>query len=180
MRKAYISIAALLLCGSMLMAQTPANRTAKTTAADVLAQMPAAKQAAYNKLIGDLSSTGEEGVLMLVNMINAPGKGSNANVDYALSGLTHYVMAKGEENARLVTANAYLKALEMVNERETKAFIIRQLQMLGKDECIDVLASYLNDESLSGPAARALASNGSQKAGQALVAALKRDRKSVV
>ena len=39
MRKAYISIAALLLCGSMLMAQTPANRTAKTTAADVLAQI---------------------------------------------------------------------------------------------------------------------------------------------
>ncbi|MBP3517223.1 MAG: DUF1080 domain-containing protein [Parabacteroides sp.] len=173
MRKAYISIAALLLCGSMMMAQTPANRTAKTTAADVLAQMPAAKQAAYNKLIGDLSSTGEEGVLMLVNMINAPGKGSNANVDYALSGLTHYVMAKGEENARLVIAKAYLKALEMVNERETKAFIIRQLQMLGKDECIDVLASYLNDESLSGPAARALAANGSEKAGQALVAALK-------
>ena len=173
MRKAYISIAALLLCGSMLMAQTPANRTAKTTAADVLAQMPAAKQAAYNKLIGDLSSTGEEGVLLLVNMINAPGKGNNANVDYALSGLTHYVMAKGEENARLVTANAYLKALEMVNERETKAFIIRQLQILGKDECIDALASYLNDESLSGPAARALAANGSEKAGQALVAALK-------
>ena len=157
----------------MLMAQTPANRTAKTTAADVLAQMPAAKQAAYNKLIGDLSSTGEEGVLLLVNMINAPGKGNNANVDYALSGLTHYVMAKGEENARLVTANAYLKALEMVNERETKAFIIRQLQILGKDECIDALASYLNDESLSGPAARALAANGSEKAGQALVAALK-------
>ncbi len=173
MRKAYISIAALLLCGSMLMAQTPANRTAKTTAADVLAQMPAAKQAAYNKLIGDLSSTGEESVLLLVNMINAPGKGNNANVDYALSGLTHYVMAKGEENARLVTANAYLKALEMVNERETKAFIIRQLQILGKDECIDALASYLNDESLSGPAARALAANGSEKAGQALVAALK-------
>ena len=90
-----------------------------------------------------------------------------------MSGLTHYVMAKGEENARLVTANAYLKALEMVNERETKAFIIRQLQILGKDECIDVLASYLNDESLSGPAARALAANGSEKAGQALVAALK-------
>ena len=173
MRKAYISIAALLLCTSMLMAQAPANRTAKTTAADVLAQMPAAKQAEYNKLISDLGSTGEEGVLMLVNMINAPGKGSNANVDYALSGLTHYVMAKGEEKARLTTANAYLKALEMVNERETKAFIIRQLQILGEDECVDALASYLNDESLSGPAARALASIGSKKAGQALVAALK-------
>lgn len=173
MRKAYISIAALLLCGSMLMAQTPANRTAQTIAADVLAQMPAAKQAAYNKLINDLSTAGEEGVLMLVNMINAPGKGSNSHVDYALSGLAHYVMAKGEESARLTTANAFLKALDRVNERETKAFIIRQLQIMGKDECVDVLASYLNDESLSGPAARALASIGTEKAGQVLVASLK-------
>ena len=104
MRKAYISIASLLLFGSVLMAQSPANRTAKTTAADVLAQMPAEKQAEYNKMINDLKGTGEEGVLMLVNMINAPGKGSNAQVDYALSGLTHYVMAKGEESARLATA----------------------------------------------------------------------------
>lgn len=156
------------------MAQAPANRTAKTTAADVLAQMPAEKQAEYNKLISDLKGTGEEGVLMLVNMINAPGKGSNAQVDYALSGLTHYVMAKGEESARLATANAYLKALDMVNERETKAFIIRQLQLLGQDECIDALSSYLNEESLSGPAARALASIGTENAGKTLKAALMR------
>ncbi len=50
MRKAYISIASLLLFGSVLMAQSPANRTAKTIAADVLAQMPAEKQAEYNKI----------------------------------------------------------------------------------------------------------------------------------
>lgn len=174
MRKAYISIASLLLFGSVLMAQAPANRTAKTTAADVLAQMPAEKQAEYNKLISDLKGTGEEGVLMLVNMINAPGKGSNAQVDYALSGLTHYVMAKGEESARLATANAYLKALEMVNERETKTFIIRQLQILGKDECIDALSAYLGDESLSGPASRALAAIGSENSGKALKAGLMR------
>ncbi len=173
MKKVYISIAALLLCGNMLLAQSPANRTDKTIAADVLAQMPAKQQAEYNKLIKDLSSTGEDGVLMLVKMINAPGKGSNSNVDYALSGLTHYVMAKGEENARLVTSNAYCKALEMVDERETKAFLIRQLQLLGKDECIETLATYLNDESLSGPAASALSTVGTEKAGQALVSALK-------
>lgn len=174
MRKVYISIAGMLLFGSMLIAQTPANRSAKTVAADVLAQMPADKQAEYNKLISDLGSTGEEGVLTLVKMINAPGKGSNAQVDYALSGLTHYVMAKGGEGARLTTANAYLKALEMVSERETKAFIIRQLQLLGKDECIDALASYLNDESLSGPAARALVAIDSENAGKALLASLMR------
>ena len=107
------------------MAQSPANRTSKTVAADVLAQMPAAQQAEYNKLIGDLSAAGEDAVMTLVDMINAPGKGSNAKVDYALSGLSHYVMAKGNENSRLVTANAYLKALDKVSDREAKAFIIR-------------------------------------------------------
>lgn len=174
MKKVYISISALLLCGSMLMAQAPANRTAKTITADVLAQMPAAEQAQYNQLINDLSAAGEEGVTMLVDRINAPGKGSNAQVDYALSGLTHYVMAKGNESARLVTANAYLKALDKVSERETKAFIIRQLQLLGQEECIEALAGYLNDESLSGPAARALASINSENAGKVLVASLMR------
>ena len=44
-----------------------------------------------------------------------------------------------------------------MSDRETKAFIIRQLQLLGKDECVDTLASYLNDESLKAvPVARAL------------------------
>ena len=49
MKKVYISIAALLLCGQMTFAQAPANRTASTVAADVLAQMPAAEQERYNK-----------------------------------------------------------------------------------------------------------------------------------
>lgn len=173
MRRIYVSLAALLLCGNLLMAQSPANRTAKTIAADVLAQMPAARQAEYDKLIKDLSSTGEEGVLMLVKMINAPGKGSNSNVDYALSGLTHYVMAKGNEQERLTISNAYVKALESVSEQETKAFIIRQLQLLGKDECVETLATYLNDESLCGTAARALSAIGTEKAGLTLVSALK-------
>ena len=55
MKKVYISIASLLLCGSMLMAQSPANRTSKTIVADVLAQMPAEQQAEYNKLINDFT-----------------------------------------------------------------------------------------------------------------------------
>lgn len=156
------------------MAQSPANRTSKTVVADVLAQMPAEQQAEYNKLIDELSSTGEEGVLSLVKKMNAPGKGSNANVDYALSGLTHYVMAKGDEQARITIANAYVKALDEVSDEETKAFVIRQIQLIGKDECVDALANYLNDERLSGPAARALAAISTDNARVVLTSSLKR------
>lgn len=172
MKRIYISISTLLLCGNLLFAQAPANRTAKTVAADVLAQMPATKQAAYNKQIKELVIAGEDAVLTLADMINAPGKGSNAQVDYALSGLSYYVMAKGEENARQVVAKAYMKALEQVGERETKAFIIRQLQIVGQDEVVEALASYLKQAELSGPAARALSAIGTEKAGQVLKATL--------
>ncbi len=158
--------------GNVLMAQSPANRTAKTIAADVLAQMPADKQQKYDQMIGDLASSGEAGILTIVNLINAPGKGSNAQTDYALSGLTHYVMAKGQESARLTVAKAYLKALEQVSERETKAFLIRELQICGQDECVDALAAYLNKEDLSGPAARALSAINTENAKNALQAAL--------
>jgi len=170
----YSLVAALLLSGSMVMAQTPGNRTAKTIVADVLAQMPADQQEAYNKLIGDLATTGEQGVLQLVDMINAPGKGSNAQVDYAIRGLSYFVMAQGKESNRLTTANAYLKALDKVTERETKAILIRELQIVGKDESVDALGRFLNEESLSGPAARALATINTEKAKQALQSALLR------
>ncbi|WP_165040591.1 DUF1080 domain-containing protein [Dysgonomonas sp. ZJ709] len=172
MKKIYSFIGTLLLCGTMALAQSPTNRTSKTIVADVLAQMPAEEQANYNKLIKDLSTTGEPGVLQLVSMMHAPGKGSNAQVEYALSGLSHFVMATGEDNSRLIVANAYLKALDQVSERKTKAFIIRQLDVVGKDESIDKLASYLSDESLSAPAAQVLATINSEKSKQALFAAL--------
>jgi HEAT repeat protein len=136
--------------------------------------MPADKQAAYDELIAGLTSTGEEGVIYLVNTINAPGKGTNAPTDYALSGLAHYVSDKGQENARLIVAGAYVKALDIATERETKAFIIRELQICGRDECVDALGQYLAIEDLSGPAARALANINTEKAKQALQAALLR------
>lgn len=161
------------MCASLLTAQTPAGRTPATIAADVLAQMPAPDQASYNQLIRDLAIAGEEGIDLLVGRLNAPGQGSNAYVDYALSGLTHFVMAEGEEEARLTTAKAYIRALDKLDDREKKAFLIRQLQLLGKDESVEALAVYLPDEALSGPAARALAAIGTEKAGNTLLAALK-------
>ncbi len=174
MRKIYLSLSATLLCGTMLMAQAPANRTTQTVIADAVAQMPAETQQEYDKLIAELVSTGETGVQSLIDMIQAPGKGSNAQVEYALSGLSHYVMAKGQESARLVTAKAYIKALQRVEERETKAFIIRQLQLIGKDEAVEALVPFLNTEALSGPAARALAKINTPDAAAALKTALMR------
>ncbi len=173
LRKISLLISSTLLLCSSIMAQMPANRTVQTIVADVLAQLPADNQNKYNELIKDLTTTGEEGVLALVGQMNSPGQGSNAQIDYALSGMSHFVTEEGQSSLRTMLENAYAKALEQNRDREIKAFIIRQLGICGTDASIEKLAVYLNREELSGPASRAIASIGSEKAGQALMASLK-------
>ncbi|KAA6318296.1 hypothetical protein EZS27_031679, partial [termite gut metagenome] len=113
---------------------------------------------------------GEEGVLQLLKTMNTSG--NNSQVEYAVSGLSHYVSAQGREAERLATSNAYIKALSMVSDSEVKAFIIRQLGVTGKDEAIETLVSFLNDKSLSSPAAGALATIHTPASGEALLKAL--------
>lgn len=167
MKKLY-SLISILIFSSVLFAQETSNRTVKTIIVDALSQLPADKPAEYNKIIKEISSTGEEGILQLVVMLKAPGKGSNVPVDYALNGLTNYA-AQADENTRLSLSNTYLDALNSISDREIKAFIIRQLEIVGKDEAILKLSEYLDDATLCGPASRALASIKSNSAGYALL-----------
>jgi HEAT repeat protein len=168
----------LILCSVLLtfgaMAQLPANRTAQTVVADALAQLPAKDQEQYNQMMKDLAATGEEGILILASKLNAPDKGSNAAVEYALSGISHYVGGAGDENLRTTVSNAYVKALKAADVKENKQFIITQLQMVGKDEAVDALAPQLGNPELSDYAARALATIKTEKAGTALKTALLR------
>ena len=167
----------LLVClfafGS-LSAQAPKNRTVATIVADVLTQLPAEKPNQYNQSMTDLTGTGEEGLMSLINSMNNPGPKSNEKVEFALSGWTNFV---AKDNAKSkATANTYSKALGLELHEETKAFIIRQLEMIGVEENIEVLASFLTDKRLVGPASQALVTMRSAKANQTIVAALKAEK----
>ncbi len=175
MKKILLSISAFLLCFSVLMAQTDPNRTVKTKIIDALAQLPAQNQAKFNTIIKDIASTGEEGVNLLMGMMNPPGKESNAQIDYALTGLTDYVAVPGREAEKNKVEQAYIKVLAQAQNkgREPLAFVIRQLQIIGTDASVPSLAKYLTDKNVAGPAARALASINTPAAQDALVSALK-------
>ena len=177
MRKINNYIALLLVCllsFSGLTAQTRSNRTVTTIVADVLTLLPAETPNQYKQLMTDLTGTGEEGLMSLINSMNEPGPKSNEKVKFALSGWTNFV-AKNDAK-RLETANTYSKALGLELHEETKAFIIRQLEMIGGEENIDVLASLLTDKRLVGPASQALVTMRSDKANQAIVTALKSEK----
>ncbi|MDR0743406.1 MAG: DUF1080 domain-containing protein [Tannerella sp.] len=167
-----VLLSVLVFCCGTIAAQVPANRTTSTIVADVLAQLPAEKQSKYNDLMKELSATGAEGVKSLAGMMSPPGKGENSAVEYALSGLAHY--ASGDEVLKSRMEQAYLEALDATEEDGTKAFIIRQLAVLGSDAGIHKLSGYLTDDALSSPAARTIASIDGEAAAKALQMALMR------
>ncbi|MDR2928700.1 MAG: DUF1080 domain-containing protein [Cytophagaceae bacterium] len=180
MQKIFSTLSIVLICGCLITAQMPENRKNTTIVADVLAQMPASNIETFNQLMNDLASTGSEGVIAILKQFNAPAQGSNANAEYALSGLSAYVSAAGMETLRLPVVSGYLKALDEVTETETRAFIIRQLAIAGGDECVDKLAKYLSDEALCHYAAGALSGIGTENAGKALLEALKKANPNTV
>ncbi|MDR0687293.1 MAG: HEAT repeat domain-containing protein, partial [Prevotellaceae bacterium] len=173
MKKIFLLLPTLLLCAGSIGAQSPANRTATTVIADVLAQVPAQDKALYAQQQKDLLSTGENGIVQLVKMLEISDE-RKAKVELAVSGLTHFVSAQEQRNSRLTVANAYLNAIDQLRDKEAKAFVIRQLEIAGGDESVGKLSSFLSDEYLSSPAAVALAAIHSPAAGQALVDALNR------
>lgn len=158
MRKlSYILLCMLLAGSTVVSAQGPAGRTTTTIVADVLAQMPARDGARFDALMEELASTGTEGVLQLTSMLVPDGEGSNARVEYALNGLSHWVSAEGREALRLTASDAYIEALSRVSDREIGTFIINQLELIGKNEAVETLTALLDDSALHGPAREALA-----------------------
>lgn len=163
-------IAVCLFFFQGLQAQQPQNRTVSTVVADALTQLPAKTPSQYAQTMKDLVSTGEAGLMTLIKMLDVSGSKSNELAEFAISGWTNFV-AK-DPSTRLIAANTYEKALGQSLDKEQKAFLIRQLEMIGNDDNIDVLSGFLSDNGLSRPSSQALVALRSEKGNQALLSAL--------
>ncbi len=73
---------------------------------------------------------------------------------------------------RKASAAAYCRALDKLTDKESKAFIIRQLEIVGNDASVKSLQPYLSDERLCDPAARTLVMINTPASKKALLDAL--------
>lgn len=168
--KYFVLLVAVLFQLQEFNAQVPQHRTTTTLVADVLAQLPAQRTQGYAEAMTSLVSTGEEGLLMILNMFDATEKTSNANLEFAVSGWTHFVAPN--EKLRATAATAYGKALALPLDKKVKQLVIRQLELIGSESNVAQLAAFLTDDYLAAPAAQALANIQSPGAVEALLAAL--------
>lgn len=129
---------------------------AQSDVTGILAKMPAQTTADGEACAAALVKLGPPAVKELSGMLLAPGAGDDANVQYALSGLAKYVTRSSAETEREAFAKAIIEALDTVQDKDVKAFLMTLLQEAGRDEAIAVLGKYLDDDRLCEPAASAL------------------------
>src|SRR5690606_37740009 len=108
----------------------------------------------------------------LLKTLSPQGKGENARIEYSTNSYAFYVMQPGIESQRAKYVQGLIAALSEVADKDNKGYVISLLQQAGQDDAIAALSPYLTDVYLSEKASRALASNGSDAASQALVNAL--------
>jgi HEAT repeat protein len=173
MKKTSLLLLALLTLSILGMGQRKNDqRTLTTRIADLLAELPANDQEQLTASMGEMAAMGKDGLVEMAGMLAAPGKGDNSKLEYALGGFSYYVMHSEREDWRKMSVDAYCQSLSKATDAENKAFLIRQLQMVGKDEAVPCLKSYLGDSRLCGASARALSGIRSATSNQALLQAL--------
>ena len=92
----------------------------------------------------------------LIARVTPPQEGGDTRAAHALHALVTYVCVPDREGPRRAVASALAAALDDDRPKPLKAFLIRQLQLVGTGDVVATLARFLLDEELGDPALQAL------------------------
>ncbi len=138
----------------------------------LLKSIPADNAAEADRINGEMIQLGEDAILGVCGKMRPPGEEKSPAVRYALSELAKYASRPGMKKERRVVSGAFIRALDSAENKDIKAFFIRQIQLVGKKEAVKPLGRYLSDERLCDPAVLALTAIQTSSAGKELHQAL--------
>src|SRR3569833_2366044 len=161
MRKIFYTI--ILLSGQAVTVNAQTDRIKA-----ILDKEPANNASELNANAAATVQLGEQGIVNMLTMLQPNGTADNTKIYDAFSGFSFYTTQTGKEAWRTMAARAYCKALVKISDSYNEAFVISQLQIVGKDDAVSTLKKYLADRRLCDPAARALVKVGTPAAKAAL------------
>src|SRR5690606_35267259 len=171
MKKVFNTITALLFIQVAAYGQQPTSRTTATKIADVLAQQPAEEQSKFLVAMQELEGFTAQDVAGLLARLEPQG-GDNASIEYATNSYAFYVMQPNRDSQRTTYVQGLLTALDQLEDKDNKAYVLELLKFCAKDDAVDVVAAYLTDDYLVEKAARVLNAIASPAAASALNSAL--------
>ena len=136
-------------------------------------QMPPTNVEATQKIFQQVLDSGPEGIAEICGMLRPPEEGNDVGARYALSGLAFYLAGAGQESQRTAFGAVLLETVAETENREIRAFLLRQLQKCAGPECVVPLGPYLADPDLAEPACQVLSGISAPGVSKALLCALR-------
>lgn len=149
MKRLLIILALTVLLPWSVVAQDARMRTSETIIADALNQLPASEKKTFDTVMGELVSTGVEGIAQVAGMLVPASEGKNAIVEYALNGVVAYATTPGKDAEKAVVRQGLRQALDACTDNPNKAFLLTLLRNCGEAEDAPTFVKYLNDEYLA-------------------------------
>lgn len=172
MKRLIYALLALFIQQVPVSAQQGDVRTTTTKIADLLALQPSETSVRFQEAMSQIERFTASDIAALLKQLSPPGEGNNAGIEYAANSYSYHVILPGKTSQRATFIQGAIEALEALDNRDNKGFVIQLLQNAGDDSAVAALSPYLTDEYLSEKAARALSRIGTEGAGAALQQAL--------
>ena len=165
----------VVICGIVLLGAVQLARAQDAaTKLDALLERVSFNNAEKPETLGkELAELDAAYLAKLCDMLIEPGTGDDTKPRMALHALTWYLGSAGTAEQRDKYMDALCDALETDTPREVKAFLIRQLQLVGTDRAVPALAKLLSDDDLYADAAQALLAIGGDEAARVFRDALR-------
>ena len=139
---------------------------------NVLSKTPAWNSSEVDKLSAELLEMNPEAARILCSRLVAEGKGDDTQARMAIKSLTLFIGKNAAEQQRKDYTNVIAEAVLASKDRFVTEFLVKQLELVGKDESVALLAKLLKDKELCDAACRALLAIGTENASKTLLEAL--------
>jgi len=140
---------------------------------DIIAKFPAQNFEQEKALAQKIIDQNAGGIVAVCGKLQPAGTGNDAKVRQTVNAMTFCVGTPGtSESQRKIYVEALIQSLDSHKDKEVKAFLISQIQLIGKVEAIKPLGKYLSDQRLGEPASRALVRIGTEDAARELYRSL--------
>lgn len=169
----FLSIFLFLFTLNLQAQQTRAdNRTTETRIADLIMKLPAKNSAEQVEIMNELAKIGAPVITQLAPSLNAPGKGDDTQIRYAVSGLVKHIGSGNHQALMKSFAETMSRELARASDDEARDFLLQELHYIAGEESVPAIAPYLLHPRLADPAARLMVRINTPAANNALLAAL--------
>lgn len=144
----------------------------KSQVLELMHEVPAPSQSEFQELYRQLIALGPSAIPVITDRLKAPGQGKDAQARYLLNGLTKYVARPNAESERAMVEEVLLAALNKDYPETVDVFLMEQLELIGSNEAIPVLQSFIGVDRLNESAVHALRAINTKQSRKVLVEAL--------